>query len=381
LKNNNKIPLKINNPKIINKKLMKMASNSLGDIFRITTFGESHGKAIGAVIDGCPANIEISEEDIQKELDRRRPGQSEVTSARKEEDKAEILSGIFEGRTTGAQIAIVIFNKNIDSSGYEKIKDLLRPGHANFTYLKKYGIFDYKGGGRSSGRETANWVAGGAVAKKILAEKGIRIIAYAKEIGGIKAEEFDIGEIDRNDVRCPDKNAARKMVEKILEAKNDGDSIGGVIEVAADNVPAGLGDPVFNKLDAEIAKALMTINGVKGVEIGAGFEAAKMKGSECNDAFAKEGEKIITKTNNSGGILGGISNGMPITARIAVKPTSSIGKEQETTDLEGNAAKIKVEGKHDPCLVPRAVPVVEAMMALVLVNAYLRQKIFLPDRK
>jgi len=358
-----------------------MASNSLGDIFRITTFGESHGKAIGAVIDGCPANIEISEEDIQKELDRRRPGQSEVTSARKEEDKAEILSGIFEGRTTGAPIAIIIFNKNADSSGYEKIKDLLRPGHANFTYLKKYGIFDYRGGGRSSGRETANWVSGGAVAKKILAEKGIKVAAYTKEIGGIKAEEFDIKEIDRNDVRCPDKDAASKMADKILEAKNDGDSIGGIIEVTADNVPAGLGDPVFNKLDAEIAKALMTINGVKGVEIGAGFEAAKMKGSECNDAFAKEGEKIITKTNNSGGILGGISNGMPITARIAVKPTSSIGKEQETTDLEGNAAKIKVEGKHDPCLVPRAVPVVEAMMALVLVNAYLRQKIFLPDRK
>jgi len=255
-----------------------MASNSLGDIFRITTFGESHGKAIGAVIDGCPANIEISEEDIQKELDRRRPGQSEVTSARKEEDKAEILSGIFEGRTTGAPIAIIIFNKNADSSGYEKIKDLLRPGHANFTYLKKYGIFDYRGGGRSSGRETANWVSGGAVAKKILAEKGIKVAAYTKEIGGIKAEEFDIKEIDRNDVRCPDKDAASKMADKILEAKNDGDSIGGIIEVTADNVPAGLGDPVFNKLDAEIAKALMTINGVKGVEIGAGFEAAKMKG-------------------------------------------------------------------------------------------------------
>jgi len=358
-----------------------MASNSLGDIFRITTFGESHGKAIGAVIDGCPANIEISEEDIQKELDRRRPGQSEVTSARKEEDKAEILSGIFEGRTTGAPIAIAIFNKNSDSSRYEKIKDLLRPGHANFTYLKKYGIFDYKGGGRSSGRETANWVSGGAVAKKILAEKGIRIIAYAKEIGGIKAKEIDFGEIDRNDVRCPDKNVAIKMVDKILEAKKDGDSIGGIIEVAADNVPAGLGDPVFDKLDAEIAKALMTINGVKGVEIGAGFESVKMKGSECNDAFVNEEDKIITKTNNSGGILGGISNGMPIVAKIAIKPTASVGKEQETTDLEGNTAKIKIEGEHDPCLVPRAVPVAEAMMALVLVNAYLRQNIFLPNRK
>jgi len=358
-----------------------MASNSLGDVFKVTTFGESHGKAIGAIIDGCPANIEISGEDIQKELDRRRPGQSEVTSARKEEDKAEILSGIFEGRTTGAPIAIIIFNKNADGSGYEKIKNLLRPGHANFTYLKKYRIFDYKGAGRSSGRETANWVSGGAVAKKILAEKGINVTAYAKEIGGVKAEEFDIEEIDRNDVRCPDKDAARKMADKILEVKNDGDSIGGIIEVTADNVPAGLGDPVFNKLDAEIARALMTINGIKGVEIGAGFEAARMKGSECNDAFVKERDEIITKTNNSGGILGGISNGMPIIARIAVKPTASIGKEQETTDLEGNAAKIKIEGEHDPCLVPRAVPVVEAMMTLVLVNAYLRQKIFLPDRK
>lgn len=358
-----------------------MASNSLGDIFRITTFGESHGKAIGAVIDGCPANIELSEEWIQKELDKRKPGQSEVTSARKEEDKAEIISGVFEGKTTGAPIAILIFNNNADSSVYGEIKNLLRPGHANFTYLKKYGAFDYRGGGRSSGRETANWVAGGAVAKKILAEQGIKVTAYTKEIGGVKAEEVDIGEIDRNKVRCPDKNAASKMIDKILEVKNDGDSIGGMIEVIADNVPAGLGDPVFNKLDAEIAKALMSINGVKGVEIGAGFETVNMKGSECNDAFVKEEGKIVTKTNNCGGILGGISNGMPIIARIAVKPTASIGKEQETTDLEGNAAKIKVEGKHDPCLVPRAVPVAEAMMALVLANAILRQKVFSLNKK
>ena len=358
-----------------------MASNSFGDIFRITTFGESHGKAIGAVIDGCPANIELSEEWIQKELDKRKPGQSEVTSARKEEDKAEILSGVFEGKTTGAPIAILIFNKNADSSVYGEIKNLLRPGHANFTYLKKYGIYDYRGGGRSSGRETANWVAGGAVAKKILAEQGIKVIAYTKEIGGIKAEEFDIGEIDRNKVKCPDKNAASKMVDKILEVKNDGDSVGGIIEIIADNVPAGLGDPVFNKLDAEIAKALMSINGVKGVEIGAGFEAAKMKGSECNDSFVKEGEKIVTKTNNCGGILGGISNGMPIIARIAVKPTASIGKEQETTDLEGNAAKIKIDGEHDPCLVPRVVSVAEAMMALVLANVILRQKVFSLNKK
>ena len=272
-------------------------SNTFGDIFRVTTFGESHGKAIGAVVDGCPKNIELSEKDIQKDLDRRKPGQSKVTSARKEEDKAKILSGVFEGKTTGAPISIIIFNKNVKSSKYEKIKNLLRPGHANFTYLKKYGVFDYRGGGRSSARETANWVSAGAVAKKILEKRGIKIIAYTKEIAGIKAEKIDINEINRNEARCPDKNIAKKILDKILKAKNESDSVGGVIEVVAYNVPAGLGDPIFNKLDAEIAKALMTINGVKGVEIGAGFEVAKMKGSECNDVFLKEGEKIVTKTN------------------------------------------------------------------------------------
>lgn len=348
-------------------------SNTFGDVFRVTTFGESHGKAIGLIIDGCLPNLQLNENDIQKELDRRKPGQSKITTPRKEQDKVEILSGIFNGKTTGMPIAMIISNKDADSSKYEKIKNLFRPGHADFTYLKKYGTYDYRGGGRSSARETANWVAAGAVAKKILANKGIKVIAYAKEIAGIEAKKIDLDEIQRNDARCPDKKAAKKMLNAILKAKKERDSVGGIIEVIALNAPLGLGDPVFNKLDAEIAKALMTINAVKGVEIGAGFKVSKMKGSKCNDIFVRQGNKIITKTNNSGGILGGISNGMPIVARMAIKPTSSIAKRQETIDIKGKKNFIQIEGRHDPVLVPRAVPVAEAMMALVLVNAYLRQ--------
>ena len=349
-------------------------SNTFGDIFRVTTFGESHGKAIGLIIDGCPPKLKLNEEDIQKEMDRRKPGQSKVTTPRKEEDKVEILSGVFNGKTTGMPIAMIIYNRDVDSSKYEKIKDLLRPGHAGFTYIKKYGIYDHRGGGRSSARETANWVAAGAVAKKILEKHGIKITAYAKEIAGIEAKKIDLNEIERNSVRSPDKNTVKKMVNAILKAKKEKDSVGGIVEVVAFNVPVGLGDPVFNKLDAEIAKAMITINAVKGVEIGAGFSVAKMKGSQSNDIFIKKGNKIITKTNNSGGILGGISNGMPIVARIAIKPPSSIEKKQQTVDIKGKKSIIQVEGRHDPVLVPRAVPVVEAMMALVLVNAYLRQK-------
>ena len=348
--------------------------NSFGNIFRITTSGESHGKAMTVIVDGVPPNIEISAEEIQKELDRRRPGQSKVVTPRNEEDKVEILSGIFDGKSTGAPIAMIIWNKDADSSKYEKIKDVYRPGHAGFTYMEKYGIYDYRGGGRSSARETANWVAAGAIAKKILSEKKIRIIAYVKEIGGIVAEKIDFDNIRKNIVNCPDLKAAKKMEQAILKAKSEGDSLGGVVEVVAENVPSGLGDPVFLKLEAQLAFALMSINAAKGVEIGSGFEVARMKGSECNDLFEKKSGKVVTKTNHAGGILGGISNGMPIIARIAIKPTSSILKEQETLDYSGRKRKIKVEGRHDPAVVVRAPPIAEAMTAIVLADAMLRQK-------
>ena len=356
-------------------------TNTFGKYFRITTWGESHGKAIGVVADGVKPGLKISEAEIQKELDRRRPGQSKVVTQRQETDKIEILSGIFEGKTTGMPISLVIWNKDQKPGSYEKIKNLFRPGHAGYTWLQKYGIYDYRGGGRSSARETANWVSSGAIAKKILAEKGIKIVGYVKQIGNIKADNIDYNEIRKNPVNCPDRNAAKKIERLLLKTKKEGDSLGAIIEVAALNVPAGLGDPVFDKLDANIAKALMSINAVKGVEIGAGFSLALMKGSESNDAFIRKNGKIMTKTNNSGGILGGVSNGMPIVARIAVKPTSSILKSQETLTLQGKKAKISVEGRHDPCVGIRAVPIAEAMMANVLADAFLRQENLMKNRK
>ncbi|HLC65230.1 MAG TPA: chorismate synthase [Candidatus Nanoarchaeia archaeon] len=351
-----------------------MSYSTFGKYFRVTTWGESHGRAIGAVIDGVKPNLPLSEEDIQKDLDRRKPGLSAFVSPRKEEDKVEILSGVFEGKTTGTPISLIIYNKDVDSSKYEKIKQLIRPGHAMFTYMKKYGIYDYRGGGRASARETAMRVAAGAIAKKILAEKGIKIVAYVREVGGIVAKKIDYAEIQKNPVNCPDKDAAKKIEKAILKVRGEGDSLGGIVEVVAENVPGGIGDPVFDKLDATIAMALMSIPAVKGVEIGAGFQAGRMKGSESNDVFAKRGNKIITVTNNAGGILGGISNGMPILARVAVKPTSSIAREQETVDIEGRKQKIKVEGRHDPCIAIRAVPVVEAMMALTIIDALMKQE-------
>ncbi|MBI4440303.1 chorismate synthase [Candidatus Woesearchaeota archaeon] len=351
-----------------------MSYSTFGKYFRVTTWGESHGKAIGAVIDGCRPGIELSEEYIQKELDRRKPGQSSIVTPRKEEDKVEILSGVFEGKTTGTPISLIIYNRDVDSSKYEKIKSLIRPGHAMFTYMKKYGIYDYRGGGRASARETAMRVAAAAIAKKILAEKSIKVTAYVKEVGGIAAKKIDYAEIQKNPVNCPDKEAAKKIEKAILKARGEGDSLGGIVEVVAENVPAGLGDPVFDKLEATIAQALMSIPAVKGVEIGAGFQSARMKGSQSNDAFAKKGNKIITVTNNAGGILGGISNGMPILARVAVKPTSSILKEQETVDVSGKKQTIRVEGRHDPCVAIRAVPVVEAMMILALADAMMKQE-------
>lgn len=347
-----------------------MAGNSFGQIFRITTFGESYGRAVGVIIDGCPAGLEINENDIQKELDRRKPGQSKVTTQRKEEDKAEILSGVFEGKTTGMPIALIVYNKEVDSSKYESIKDLFRPGHADFTYFKKYGIRDWRGGGRASARETIARVAAGAVAKNILELERIRIIGYVKEIAGIKIKEIDYTQIEKNIVRCPDAKVSKKMEKAILNAQKAGDSVGGIIEITAKNVPPGLGEPVFDKLSADLAKALMSIGAVKGIEFGAGFNLAKMRGSEANDQITKKG----FLTNYSGGILGGISTSQDIIIRIAIKPTSSIAKEQKTISIDGKESKIRIFGRHDPCICPRIVPVAEAMMALVLADHLLRQR-------
>jgi len=356
-----------------------MGGNSFGEIFRITTFGESHGAAAGVVIDGCPAGLELSDADVQVELDRRRPGQSILTTPRSEEDRVTILSGVFEGATTGTPIAMVVQNKDQDSSAYEAIKDTPRPNHADYTFFIKYGLRDFRGGGRSSGRETVGRVAAGAVAKKLLAESGVEILGNTVEVAGINTGEVshaDIaGNVENNPVRCADPAAAKKMEEAILAAKKDGDSVGGVVEIIALNVPAGIGEPVFDKLDADLAKALMSIGAVKGVEIGAGFAASSRRGSENNDEFILNDGKVVTSTNNSGGILGGISSGMPIVVRAAIKPTSSIAKEQKTVDLAAmKETTIKVGGRHDSCIVPRVLPVCEAMTAIVLADHLLRNR-------
>ncbi len=351
-----------------------MSGNTFGKLFRVTSFGESHGKAVGCVIDGCPAGMELDEADIQKELDRRKPGQSAVTTQRREDDVCEIISGTFEGKTTGAPIAIIVHNKGADPSKYIPIKDLFRPGQADLAYFLKYGFRDFRGGGRASGRETIARVAAGAVAKKILAKEGIRILAHTVEIANIHAKKFDEGEIEGNSVRCADANAAKKMEKAILNSKRQGNSVGGVVEIIARGIPAGLGEPVFEKLDAEIAKALMGIGAVKGIEIGAGFAAAKLTGKENNDEIFSANGKIRFRSNNAGGILGGISTGADIIARIAVKPTPSISIEQGTIDEKLNARKIRIEGMHDPCICPRIVPVAEAMLALVLADMLLRNK-------
>lgn len=351
-----------------------MAGNSFGQLFRITTWGESHGKGIGVVIDGCPAGLPLNEKDIQKELERRRTGQSKVTTTRREPDKIRIMSGVFAGKTTGTPISLLVENEDADSSKYDLIKDLYRPGHADFTYDMKYGFRDHRGGGRSSARETVGRVAAGAIAKKILAKHKVKVFAYTKQIGNLVAKKMDYSEIEKNIVRCPDKKIAEKMVSAILRVRKQGDSLGGIIEVVAQGVPAGWGEPVFDRLDADLAKALMCLPAVKGVEVGIGFEAARLKGSQCNDIFISKGKKIITKTNNAGGILGGISNGNDIVLRMVVKPTSSINKVQDTVTTTGKKAKIRVEGRHDPCVAPRAVPMAETMVALVLVDHLLRNQ-------
>ena len=356
-----------------------MTGNTFGNIFKITTFGESHGTAIGCVIDGCPSNIEITEEDIQKELDKRKPGQSNITTQRKEEDKVQILSGVFEGKTTGTPIALLIMNKDHKSNDYSNIKDIFRPSHGDYTYFTKYGIRDYRGGGRSSARETACRVAGGAIAKKFLKNKGIDILAFVEQIGNIKVninsiEEINENMIESNIVRCPDENKARQMIELIENIRNEGDSIGGIIKCFIKNCPAGLGEPVFNKLSAELAKAMLSINACKGFEYGEGFNCVNFRGSQHNDEFTNNNNKIRTKTNHSGGIQAGISNGEEIFFRTAFKPTATIFKEQDTVDINGNNIKFIPSGRHDPCVLPRAVPIVEAMAWLTIMDLYLINK-------
>jgi chorismate synthase len=351
-----------------------MAGNIFGQLFRVATFGESHGVGIGVVIDGVPAGLELSVDDIQKELDRRRPGQSNVTTQRKESDKAEVLSGLFDGKTTGTPLAILIRNTDQQSKDYSNLLHIFRPGHADFTLFKKFGIRDHRGGGRASGRETACRVAAGAVAKKVLSAYGIRTTAYTKAVGSITAGTADLAVIETNAVRTADASAAAAMIQCIQNAQAEGDSVGGIVEAVTKGCPAGLGDPVFDKLDARLAHAVMSIGAVKGVEFGLGFDAARKKGSEHNDAFTEKDGAVHTSTNNAGGILGGISNGEDIVLRAAVKPTSSIAKEQATVNTQGHTETVAISGRHDPCLCPRIVPVVEAMINLVLADCLLLQK-------
>lgn len=348
-------------------------SNSFGNLFRLTTFGESHGEAIGGVIDGCPAGVELDLNTIQNELNRRKPGQSKIVTQRKEPDTVQFLSGIFEGKTTGASIGFMIKNVHQRSNDYSHIKDSYRPSHADYTYDKKYGVRDYRGGGRTSARETANWVVGGAVAKQVISD--IKINAFTSSVGDIFMEkpyqDVDFSKIESNIVRCPDEITAKKMITRIEEIKKQGDTIGGTVTCVIQNVPVGLGEPIFDKLHAQLGKAMLSINAVKGFEYGSGFCGAKMKGSEHNDIFNADGS---TKTNLSGGIQGGISNGMDIYFRVAFKPVATIMQSQQTIDNEGNIVQMKGKGRHDPCVVPRAVPIVEALAAMVLTDFVLLNK-------
>jgi len=358
-----------------------MSGNTFGTIFRITTWGESHGRAVGVVVDGCPAGLALAAEDIQTELDRRRPGQSRASTARQEADRVEILSGTFEGLTTGTPISMLVWNKDANSSAYDLLRNKPRPGHADYAYQMKYGLRDHRGGGRASARETVGRVAAGAVAKKLLAEAGILVVAYVTELGGIAAEiaSSDLRQLqaqaESNAVRCPDPAAAQRMLELLDSVRAEGDSLGGVVVITATGVPAGLGEPVFDKLDGDLAKALMSIGAVKAVEIGAGRECARLQGSQMNDPLHWRDGKVDFESNHAGGILGGISTGAPIVCTISVKPTPSIAKPQSTVDLaRGEEAEIKIKGRHDPAIPPRIVPVAEAMVALVLADHLLRQR-------
>ena len=344
-------------------------------MFRLTTWGESHGPTVGCVVDGCPAGIELEEADIQRELDRRRVGQSRVTSPRQEPDQVQFLSGVFEGRSTGAPIGMLVFNTNARSQDYDNIKDLYRPGHADYTWDMKYGFRDHRGGGRSSARETIGRVAGGAVARKLLATFGVSVIAWTAQMGDLVAQQIDEAEIERNIMRCPDALVAAQMVAQVEQARRDLDSLGGVVEVRARGVPPGLGEPVFDKLQADIGKAMFSIPAIKAVEFGEGRQVAHMRGSEHNDPFVQRPDGSIgTATNHHGGILGGISTGEEIILRITVKPLASIAQPQQTVDREGNPSEIVVKGRHDPTALPRLVPIAEAMLALVLADHLLRQR-------
>jgi chorismate synthase len=357
-----------------------MAGNTFGQLFRITTFGESHGGAVGVVIDGCPPNIAITEEEIQKDLDRRKPGQSTITSPRKEQDTIHILSGIFEGKTTGTPILLLANNLDVRSEDYSNLIETYRPGHADYTYDMKYGIRNWKGSGRASARETLARVAAGAIAKKYLQEKfNIEFLSYVEQVGDIKtAIDFTtviMEQIESNIVRCPDEKIAEQMIQLIEQVRDDGDSIGGIIRGVIKHVPAGLGEPVFDKLPADLAKAMMSINAVKGFEIGSGFAGTQLRGSQHNDAFyTDEQGNVQTKTNYAGGTLGGISNGQTIYFRVAFKPVSTISKEQQTVNKQKKTVALEAVGRHDPCVLPRAVPIVDAMAALTIMDHYLRHK-------
>jgi chorismate synthase len=357
-----------------------MAGNSFGTLFRITTFGESHGPALGVVIDGCPPNIAIDERQILAELARRKPGQSSVTTDRKEDESVEILSGIFEGKTTGTPIAITVRNKDQRSGDYDQLKDTYRPSHADYTYQQKYGIRDHRGGGRSSARETVARVMAGSIARQVLSQYGISICAYVSQVAHIKVEKpytgLDLALTETNIVRCPDETAAHRMISLIERMKQEGDSVGGTVTCVIKGAPAGLGEPVFDKLHSDLARAMMSINACKGFDIGSGFDSITMKGSEHNDAFVETDGQITTATNHSGGIQGGISNGSDIYFRCAFKPVSTIRKPQQTVDTGHHSVILEASGRHDPCVLPRAVPIVEAMAALVLTDHLLRNNTY-----
>jgi chorismate synthase len=359
-------------------------SNSLGKIFCITCFGESHGRCIGVVVDGCPAGLEIDVKTIQEELNKRKPGQSNISTTREEADEIELLSGVFKGYTTGAPICMLIWNKDVDSSKYEEFKHKPRPSHADYTAYMRYGGFnDYRGGGRFSGRITASYVMAGAIAKQILKIRGIKVVSFTKAIGNIEIHDTNLEDIlqktESNIVRCPDPIIAKKMIENIVKAKEEGDSLGGIVECLVLNSPIGIGQPIFDTLEGDLSKALFSIPAVKAIEFGEGIKATKKRGSENNDVFYLKNGKIVTKPNNSGGINGGISNGMPINCRIFVKPTPSISKPQRTVDMMSmKETEIKIQGRHDPCIVPRIFPVAESLISIVLVDHLIRGGIIPP---
>ena len=352
--------------------------NTIGKLFTFTSFGESHGRGVGGIVDGCPAGIELDEAFIQNELNRRRPGQSSISTPRSEEDKVEFLSGIFEGKTTGTPIAFIIWNKNQESKDYNHLKDVYRPSHADYTYQQKYGIRDHRGGGRSSARATAGWVAAGAIAKLVLKQQGVDITAYTSQVGQIAVtksyQNLDLSLIESNIVRCPEPETAEKMITYIDELRKDGNSIGGIVSCVIKGVPVGWGEPVFDKLQARLAASMLSINATHGFDYGRGFGGVHLTGAEMNDAFTKEGEKVTTTTNNSGGIQGGISNGQDIYFRVLFKPVATISIKQNTLDKDLNAVELKAQGRHDPCVLPRAVPIVEAMAALTLIDLSLMNK-------